>query len=303
MSDQEKLGLLRTEQVDSKFALLDIMSVSELLQAMNESDAEVPRAIAQKLSVIEAAIDSIVDRMMRGGRLFYIGAGTSGRLGILDAAELGPTFSVSAEEVIAFIAGGDKALRQAIEDAEDDPLAGRADLASAWISSLDAVIGIAASGRTPYVQGALDYAKSVGALTISLTCNLNSQISHGVDHAIEIDSGPELLAGSTRLKSGTAQKLVLNMISTISMIRLGKTFGNLMVDLKITNDKLLDRALRIIENATGATRIEASKALENSGQVVKVAILMILLQVDATTARERLGAASNRIRQALGNSN
>ena len=292
MTDKERdLALLRTEQVDEKFALLDVMSVSELLQVINENDAEVPKAIANVLPTIKDAIESIVDRMMQGGRLVYMGAGTSGRLGVLDAAELGPTFSVPSEQVIAFIAGGNKALREAVEAAEDNSVAGADDLKGINLKSTDAVVGIAASGRTPYVRGGLEYAQSVGALTISLTCNPNSEISKFANYAIEVDSGPELLAGSTRMKSGTAQKLVLNMISTVTMIRLGKTFGNLMVDLQITNLKLQDRALRIIQNATGATKAEASKALEESGQMVKVAILMILLQTDAATAKERLASA------------
>lgn len=293
------LAQLRTEQVDAKFALLDVMTVPELLEVMNESDSEVPKAVAKVLPVIGSAIEDIVERMMQGGRLIYMGAGTSGRLGVLDAAECGPTFSVSPDEVVAFIAGGSTALRQAVEGAEDDPVAGENDLKSVSITPQDVVVGIAASGRTPYVRGGLQYAKSVGALTVSLTCNPNSEISEGVNYAIEVDSGPELLAGSTRLKSGTAQKLVLNMISTVTMIRLGKTFGNLMVDLQITNAKLQDRALRIIENATGATRAEASAALETSGQSVKVAIVMILLGIDAEQARARLRDGSNRIRQAL----
>jgi N-acetylmuramic acid 6-phosphate etherase len=300
MTDKERdLALLRTEQVDEKFALLDVMSVGELLQVINENDAEVPKAIANVLPTIKDAIESIVDRMMQGGRLVYMGAGTSGRLGVLDAAELGPTFSVPSEQVIAFIAGGNKALREAVEAAEDNAVAGADDLKGINLKSTDAVVGIAASGRTPYVRGGLEYAQSVGALTISLTCNPNSEISKFANYAIEVDSGPELLAGSTRMKSGTAQKLVLNMISTVTMIRLGKTFGNLMVDLQITNQKLQDRALRIIQNATGATKSEAAKALEESGQMVKVAILMILLHTDASTAKERLASAQNRIRQAL----
>lgn len=301
MSDTQgrDLAALRTEQVDAKFALLDVMTVPELLEVMNESDSEVPKAVAKVLPTIGKAIEDIVERMMQGGRLVYMGAGTSGRLGVLDAAECGPTFSVSPDEVVAFIAGGNEALRTAVEGAEDDPVAGENDLKSITLTPRDIVVGIAASGRTPYVRGGLKYAQSVGALSISLTCNPNSEISAGVNYAIEVDSGPELLAGSTRLKSGTAQKLVLNMISTVTMIRLGKTFGNLMVDLQITNAKLQDRALRIIENATGATRAEAATALEASGQVVKVAILMILLDIDADKARERLRGASNRIRQAL----
>ena len=294
-----ELGLLRTEQIDSKFQMLDVMSVSELLQAMNESDAEVPKAINLALPKIEKAIDAVVDRMLQGGRLIYIGAGTSGRLGVLDAAECGPTFSVSTDQVLAFIAGGDAAIKNSVEGAEDRPELGAADLKSAKVGQLDCIVGIAASGRTPYVIGAIEYAKSVGALTVGLTCNPDSEIGKLSDFALDIDSGPELLAGSTRLKSGTAQKLVLNMISTISMVRLGKTFGNLMVDLQISNEKLADRAVRIIEKATGSTKIEASQALKASGHEVKVAILMLLLNIDPTTARERLLASSYRIREAL----
>ena len=295
----EALGALRTEQVDAKFHMLDVMSVSELLSAMNESDAEVPKAVSLQLPAIEKAIDGVVDRMLQGGRLIYIGAGTSGRLGVLDAAECGPTFSVSEDQVLALIAGGDSALRLPAEGAEDKPENGVTDLKSQKITARDSVVGIAASGRTPYVLGALAYAKEIGALTIGLTCNPNSEISKIVDCAIEIDSGPELLAGSTRLKSGTAQKLVLNMISTITMVRLGKTFGNLMVDLQITNGKLKDRAIRIIEKATGASRALAEKALSESGHEVKVAILMLLLNIDAESARERLRASQNRVREAL----
>ena len=295
----DALGALRTEQVDAKFHMLDVMSVSELLSAMNESDAEVPKAVSLQLPAIEKAIDGVVDRMMQGGRLIYIGAGTSGRLGVLDAAECGPTFSVSEDQVLALIAGGDSALRLPAEGAEDKPENGVTDLKSQKITARDSVVGIAASGRTPYVLGALAYAKEIGALTIGLTCNPNSEISKIVDCAIEIDSGPELLAGSTRLKSGTAQKLVLNMISTITMVRLGKTFGNLMVDLQITNGKLKDRAIRIIEKATGVSRALAEKALSESGHEVKVAILMLLLNIDAESARERLRASQNRVREAL----
>lgn len=297
--NEPALGLLRTEQVDSKFQMLDVMSVSELLQAMNESDAEVPKAVSLVLPKIEKAIDGIVDRMMQGGRLIYMGAGTSGRLGVLDAAECGPTFSVSTDQVLALIAGGDTALRSPVEGAEDKPELGEANLKSVNVSQLDVVVGIAASGRTPYVLGGLEYAKRVGALTVALTCNPESEAGKRSDHALDIDSGPELLAGSTRLKSGTAQKMVLNMISTISMVRLGKTFGNLMVDLQISNEKLQDRAVRIIEKATGASKEESTKALQASGHEVKVAILMLLLNIEPSVARERLHASSNRIRDAL----
>ena len=298
-NNEQELGLLRTEQVDAKFHMLDVMTVSELLLAMNESDAEVPKAISLVLPRIEKAIDGVIDRMLQGGRLIYIGAGTSGRLGVLDAAECGPTFSITSDQVIAFIAGGDSAIKNPAEGAEDMPELGIADLQSINVGQLDCVVGIAASGRTPYVMGAIEYARSVGALTIALTSNPNSQLGKISDHALDIDSGPELLAGSTRLKSGTAQKLVLNMISTVSMVRLGKTFGNLMVDLQVSNEKLADRAVRIIQTATGSTKIEASEALKASGHEVKVAILMLLLHIEPQTARERLQASSNRIREAL----
>jgi N-acetylmuramic acid 6-phosphate etherase len=301
MSAESKaeLGKLRTEQVDEKFHLLDIMSVGELLAVMNESDADVPKAISRVLPDIERAIDAIVDRLMQGGRLVYIGAGTSGRLGVLDAAECGPTFSITDDQVIALIAGGESALKHAVEGAEDNVDLGVADLKSIGLRAQDAVVGIAASGRTPYVIGAMDYAKSIGAATISLTSNPHSELTSHVDFPIEVDSGPEVLAGSTRLKSGTAQKLVLNMISTITMVRLGKTFGNLMVDLQVTNGKLRERAIRIIEAATGAPRIQAEKALEESGFKVKIAILMILLDIDAEGAKDRLANSSDRIREAL----
>ncbi len=298
-NNEQELGLLRTEQVDAKFHMLDVMTVSELLLAMNESDAEVPKAISLVLPRIEKAIEGVIDRMLQGGRLIYIGAGTSGRLGVLDAAECGPTFSITSDQVVAFIAGGDSAIKNPAEGAEDMPELGIADLQSINVGQLDCVVGIAASGRTPYVMGAIEYARSVGALTIALTSNPNSQLGKISDHALDIDSGPELLAGSTRLKSGTAQKLVLNMISTVSMVRLGKTFGNLMVDLQVSNEKLADRAVRIIQTATGSTKIEASEALKASGHEVKVAILMLLLHIEPQTARERLQASSNRIREAL----
>ena len=299
MTSQEELAALRTEQVDEKFALLDVMTVDELLHVMNESDTEVPKAIAHVIPTIKIVIDEIIDRMLQGGRLIYMGAGTSGRLGVLDAAELGPTFSVAPTEVLAFIAGGDIALRQAVEAAEDKTELSVAELKKINLTAQDIVIGIAASGRTPYAISALKYANEIGALSIGLTSNPGSEITKVAQHAIAVDTGPELLAGSTRLKSGTAQKLVLNMISTITMIRLGKTFGNLMVDLQITNEKLMDRAVRIIQNATGADRSVALVALEGSGHRVKVAILMILLHVDAIEAEARLKTASNHIRQAL----
>ncbi len=299
MTQDRVLAALRTEAVDQRFANIDTMSISELLAAMNASDAEVPEAIAKSLTIIEKSITAIVARMHQGGRLIYMGAGTSGRLGVLDAAECGPTFSVHDDQVMAFIAGGEKALKSPVEGAEDDPAAAVAELNKITLQPKDIVVGIAASGRTPYVYGALEHAKKVGALAISLSCNPGSEISKVSDFAIEIDSGPELLAGSTRLKSGTAQKLVLNMISTISMIQLGKTFGNLMVDLQITNVKLQDRAIRIIQAATECDRESAEKALSDSDNQVKVAIVMLLLGLDPEKARQRLVNSQNRVREAI----
>ena len=265
-----ELGKLRTEQVDEKFHLLDIMSISELLKAMNESDADVPKAISLQLPAIQRAIDVIVDRLMHGGRLIYIGAGTSGRLGVLDAAECGPTFSISDDQVIALIAGGETALKHAVEGAEDDSELGVTDLKSIGLRANDAVVGIAASGRTPYVIGAVDYARSIGAATISLTSNPQSELSSHVDFPIEIDSGPEVLAGSTRLKSGTSQKLVLNMISTSLMIKLGRVQGNKMVDMQLSNHKLIDRGIKMIMKQLNVSYSEANNLLQKHGNVRNV---------------------------------
>lgn len=301
MKSQMSQGLadLRTEQIDPRYSDLDTLSPTELLKAMNEKDIEVPLAVGKSLASIEKAIEGIVARIRDGGRLIYIGAGTSGRLGVLDAAECGPTFSVPPDQVIAVIAGGDTALRFAVEGAEDDKTAGVRDLQTIELNSKDAVVGIAASGRTPYVEGAIAYARTVGALTVGLSCNVNSEISIGVDVAIEVDTGPELVAGSTRLKAGTAQKMVLNMITTVSMIQLGKTFGNLMVDLQITNEKLRDRAIRIVEKATSASRDTAATALDSANGEVKVAIVSLLLKSDVKTARSRLESAKGHVRKAV----
>lgn len=298
----EQLAQLRTEQGNPDFPHLDAMSTTDLVRAMNENDSQVPTAVAKASPSIERAIDAIVARMQSGGRLIYIGAGTSGRLGVLDAAECVPTFSVLPGQVLAYIAGGEQAMLKAVENAEDSFEEGEKDLKSASLTPMDCVVGIAASGRTPYVIGALKYAQRVGALAISLACNPESEISRLADFSIEIDVGPEILTGSTRLKSGTAQKLVLNMISTISMIKLGKVFGNLMVDVQITNEKLYDRALRIIETTTGASREDASKVLEESGRSVKLAILMFLLSNSLDEAKIRLAGSGDRVGEALKNS-
>lgn len=302
MSDDfESLAELKTEAVDSRFANIDSLSDLDLLKAFNESDKSVPIAVEKELPVISKAVTEITSRMSSGGRLIYLGAGTSGRLGILDASECIPTFSIKPGLVVALIAGGEKALRNAVEGAEDQSDGAIAELKELKLSKEDTVIGIAASGRTPYVIGALKYAETVGALRVGLTCNPQSEISKYTDIAIEINTGPEVLAGSTRLKAGTAQKLVLNMISTAVMINLGKTYGNLMVDLQIANEKLRNRAVRIIQAATNCTTEVAEEALVNSGNQVKVAIVMILLGISRAEAEKALTLSNSRIRTVLKN--
>jgi N-acetylmuramic acid 6-phosphate etherase len=296
---KEQLASLRTEQIDPKLTNLDSLSPRDLLQAINSADSEVPSAVLVELESIEQALLQIVARLKKGGRLIYIGAGTSGRLGVLDASECGPTFSVGNNLVIGVIAGGDSALRHSIEGAEDDAQSAKKQLSAIGLTNNDAVVGIAASGRTPYVCGALKHARESGALTIAFSCNKNSLIGAIAEMKIEIDTGPEVLSGSTRMKSGTAQKLVLNMLSTGSMVLLGKTFGNLMVDLQVTNVKLRDRAQRIISSATGCGIERARELLEASGDQVKVAILMELLGVARGDAEEALSKADGQIRRAL----
>lgn len=302
MSDEiESLADLKTEAVDSRFANIDSLSDLDLLKAFNECDKTVPLAVEKELFVIAQAVTAITARMSLGGRLIYLGAGTSGRLGVLDASECIPTFSIQPGLVVALIAGGDDALRNGIEGAEDKLDGAIPELRELGLAKEDTVVGIAASGRTPYVIGALKYAETVGALRVGLTCNPQSEVSKYTDYAIEINTGPEVLAGSTRLKAGTAQKLVLNMISTAVMINLGKTFGNLMVDLQIANDKLRNRAIRIIQAATNCGAEVAESALMNSGNQVKVAIVMILLGISRTEAERALALSDSRIRTVLKN--
>lgn len=263
---------LSTEGVDPRFAHLDEMNVAELATLMAEEDRCVPDAVERALPQITAAIESISERFSAGGRIIYIGAGTSGRLGVLDASECPPTFNTSPEQVLGLIAGGDRALRWAMEGAEDDAEQGAADLMAVDVGPKDAVVGIASSGRTPYVVGALQHARSVGAMTVALGCNANAEISAVSEHGIEVVVGPEVLAGSTRLKSGTAQKLVLNMISTITMVRAGKVMGNRMVDLRASNEKLRIRAVRMVSELAKVDEDVASSALEASDWRVKDAI-------------------------------
>ncbi|RRK10170.1 N-acetylmuramic acid 6-phosphate etherase [Lactiplantibacillus garii] len=293
------LGNLTTETRNQKTMALDTLSVKEVLTLMNQEDQKVPAAIQKVLPQIESAVKTIVDHLQAGGRLIYMGSGTSGRLGVLDAAECVPTFGTAPTLVQGLIAGGMSAMTVAVEGAEDSVELGRQDLVDLKLTAHDTVVGIAASGRTPYVVGGLDYAKSVGAATISLACNAHAVISDHAAIAIEVEVGPEVLTGSTRLKSGTAQKLVLNMLSTVSMIGIGKVYKNLMVDVKPTNEKLVERAKRIIVQATDCSATTAAKAFEDADQDVKLAIVMVLTDMSKDEAAQRLQRAKGFVRQAV----
>jgi len=267
---------------------IDTLSTTGILQRINDEDAKVADAVKSQLSVIASVVDAATKSIQKGGRLIYIGAGTSGRLGILDAVECRPTFSVPDSMVVGIIAGGEKAIQHAVEGAEDNFEAGRDDLKAIALSSHDTVVGISASGRTPYVSGALHYARKQGCFTGALACSPNAAIFADADAAICPIVGPEALTGSTRMKSGTAQKMVLNMISTTTMIKLGKTFENLMVDVNATNEKLKARALRIVMQATQCDESTAKQALLDSKNKAKTAILMILTGVSAAQAEKQL---------------
>lgn len=293
------LGRMSTEQVDPRFESIDRMPVAELAALMNAADATVPAAVGLALPRIVVAIEAVTERLRDGGRLIYVGAVTPGRLGVLDASECPPTFGTPPGQVLAIIAGGAEALVSAIEGAEDDAELGAAAIADAQVGPLDAVVGIASSGRTPYVVAAVEEAHRRGALTVGLSCNVDSQLSGVVEHPIEIAVGPELVSGSTRLKAGTAQKLVLNMFSTITMIQLGKTYGNLMVDVRASNAKLRERAIRIVRQVAAADRVTAVSALERTDFRVKHAILLLRLGLDPETAEARLAAAGGRLRSVL----
>lgn len=293
---------LPTEQKNPETARIDVASVEEILRLINDNDTRVPLAVRAELPAITAAVECIVERFKRGGRLIYSGAGTSGRLGIVDASECPPTYGTPPEMVQALIAGGKEAVFQAQEGAEDKPEVGASDLAVLNVSANDVVCGIAASGRTPYVLGALQEAKHHGAATILVTTSTREKLAElGItaDFLICPNVGPEVIMGSTRMKSGTAQKLVLNMLTTASMVRLGKTFGNVMIDLQMTNAKLVERAKRIVMDITGADYDEASRVLSLTGGHVKTALVMILGNYDIDTARKRLDAANGFVRLAL----
>lgn len=278
---------------------IDLLPTPEILRKINRADREVPRAVGQVLPQIAAAVDAIVTAFKAGGRLVYMGAGTSGRLGILDAVECPPTYGVREGTVVGLIAGGEAAFLRAQEGAEDNPELGRRDLQDIGLNARDLVVGIAASGRTPYVIGGLRYARELGCTTVALSCNTTAAIADEADIAILPDVGPEVLTGSTRMKSGTAQKLVLNMLTTASMIRLGKSFYNLMVDVKATNAKLVGRTRRIVMEATGVSLEEADRVLSQCGHNAKLAIMMILSGLDSATAERALEEADGFLRLAL----
>lgn len=293
------LSHLTTENRNQKTMQLDELSIEKVLTLMNEEDHNVPESVKQALPNIEAAVQVIIQSFQNEGRLIYMGAGTSGRLGVLDAAECVPTFGTEPELVQGLIAGGMQAMTVAVEGAEDSPTLGREDLEAIHLTANDTVVGIAASGRTPYVIGGLDYANQIGASTVSLACNFGALISQHATINIEVEVGPEILTGSTRLKSGTAQKLVLNMLSTASMIGIGKVYKNLMVDVKPTNEKLVERAKRIIMAATDCTYDVAATQFSAANEDVKLAIVMILTDLSANEAKERLTQAHGFVRQTI----
>ena len=285
--DKVKIDHLKTESRNQKTLNLDTMSTMELIRIMNEEDQRVIDTIKESLPQIEKGIQLVIHALNQNGRLIYIGAGTSGRLGILDAVECVPTFSTT-DEVIGIIAGGNKAFVKAVEGAEDsEELAGK-DLDEMNISENDVVVAIAASGRTPYAIGALKHAKKFKAKCISITCNKDSKLAKYADVAIEVDAGPEVLTGSTRLKAGTCQKIILNMISTASMVGIGKVYGNLMVDMKTTNLKLVERAKRIVMESTQCNNYTATKTLELTDFSIKLAIVMILTGITKEEASMRI---------------
>lgn len=293
------LNQLVSEQRNSATMDIDQLDTLTLLTRINQEDQTVPLVVASQLPAIALAVDTIVATFQQHGRLIYIGAGTSGRLGVLDASECPPTFGISPSMVIGLIAGGDSALRTPVEGAEDDDHAGAADLRAIHLTALDCVVGLAASGQTPYVIGALTYAHQMGCTTIALSSNPNSPLTQMADIAIVPDVGPEVLTGSTRLKSGTAQKLILNMLSTASMIQLGKCYQNLMVDVQATNEKLRARAIRIVTESTGCSEVMAETQLKLTHFDVKLTILMLMTGLDQSAARQLLQEQQGYLQKAL----
>lgn len=290
---------LDTESSTTERGDLDLLDTVELVQRMNAEDARVPAAVAGKAVEIAAAVDGITDRFRRGGRLIYIGAGTAGRVGVLDASECPPTFGTDPSMVVGLIAGGETAIRSAVENAEDDAEAAELSLRELVLSENDTVVGISASGRTPYVVGGLDYARGIGALTVAIASNADSAIGAVAEIAIEVVTGPEFISGSTRLKSGTAQKLVVNMLTTLSMIKLGKTYQGVMVDLQATNEKLHARSIRTVSQLTGVGIDEAAAALVSAQGSVKLAVLILATDTSAEVAASALADADGILRDAI----
>lgn len=295
------LHSIATEQINPETRIIDQVSTREMLTLINREDAKVAPAVAAEIPMIAEAIDRITPRMRTGGRLIYCGAGTSGRLGVLDASECPPTFGVEPGRVVGVIAGGADALVRAQEGAEDDRELGRQDMQSIVLNEKDTLVGIATSGRTPYVLAAMAFARSIGCLVIGLSCSPDSPVARVGDIAITPLPGPEVITGSTRMKAGTATKLVLNMLSTGTMIRLGKVYGNLMVDVRATNEKLKARARRIVMQSADVTLEQAETILEQTGYDVRLAVFALLARLDPDVARSRLEQAGNRIHQALEN--
>ena len=295
----DNLGELQTEQPNPASRNIDTKSVIEIFEIINEEDMKVPGRVTPAIPEIAAIVEATVEAFKKGGRLFYVGAGTSGRLGVLDASECPPTFGVSRDMVQGLIAGGQEALTRSVEWAEDNEEAGADELAEKGISANDVVVGITASGQAPYVIGAMKKGHEAGAVVGAISCNKNSKIFQYADHSIFLDVGPEIVAGSTRLKSGTAQKLVLNMITTASMIRLGKVYNNLMVDLVPVNNKLIERSIRLIITATGCDRKTAEAAFDESGKHPKTAIVSVLLGISADEAKALLDGNEDRIGTAV----
>ncbi len=294
-----EISRMVTESRNESSMDIDTKSTEEILRIINDEDKKVPEVVAKEIGSITTAVDKISHAFLNGGRLIYIGAGTSGRLGVLDASECPPTYGTPAEMVVGLIAGGEKAILKAVENAEDSPELCVSDLQRISFSNKDILVGIAASGRTPYVIGGLNYAKSLGATTVSISCNPDGEMTKIADIAITPVVGAEVVTGSSRMKAGTAQKLVLNMLTTASMIKIGKVYGNLMVDVEATNEKLVKRQTHIVVEATGVSDSEADNALNQCGRHCKTAIFMILSGLDATKAEEILTQQNGFIRQAL----
>lgn len=296
------LSILETESMNKASEQIDTLSALEIVDVINQEDQKVALAVKQCLPRIAQAVERISHAFQNGGRLIYCGAGTSGRLGILDASECPPTYGTPREQVVGLIAGGQTAILQAVENAEDNPQAGEQDLREINLNAQDVVVGISASGRTPYVIGAMNYALSVGATVVSVSCNRNSEMGRLADIDIAPVVGAEVVTGSSRMKAGTAQKMVLNMLTTAAMIRVGKVYGNLMVDVEATNAKLLQRQVNIVMQATDCTQEQAERALQECNRHCKTAILMLLTDLPAAAARQMLESSNGFIRQAIINS-